>query len=111
MKTTVAVLINCALLLTSTITFAQNWNEIAKGLPTQEGDHQLYGYSVSVDGDYAVIGAFGYESSKGIAYVLFYDGANWITQAQLTASDGAAGDEFGISVSISGDNIIIGAKG
>ena len=29
--------------------------------------------------------------------------------AKLTASDGAAGDQFGISVSISGDVIVVGA--
>ena len=30
-------------------------------------------------------------------------------QAKLTASDGAAGDQFGISVAIAGDTIVVGA--
>ena len=93
---------------------AQNWNEIAKSIPVpylQDLPAQYYGHSVAVDGNYALVGAYGYESSKGMAYVLFYDGTNWIPQAQLTASDGAYGDQFGYSVSISGDNLVIGANG
>ena len=33
----------------------------------------------------------------------------WSEQAKLTASDGAAGDNFGTSVSIDGDTAVIGA--
>ena len=33
----------------------------------------------------------------------------WSEQAKLTASDGAAGDYFGYSVSIDGDTAVIGA--
>jgi len=40
---------------------------------------------------------------------MFYDGNNWVTQAQLNASDGDLLDGFGYSVSISGDNVVIGA--
>jgi len=36
--------------------------------------------------------------------------ANWPEQTKLTASEGAALDQFGISVSISGDTAVIGAK-
>lgn len=94
------------------LSYAQTWDEIAKSLPTpyaQDFDSQYYGNSVSIDGNYAVIGAYGYENNKGAAFVLFYDGSNWITQAQLMASDGVFSDSFGWSVSISGDNIVIGA--
>ena len=34
-----------------------------------------------------------------------------VTQAKLLASDGAAGDRFGSSVAISGDTVVIGARG
>ena len=35
----------------------------------------------------------------------------WTQMAKLTASDGAAGDEFGISVAVDGDTLVIGARG
>lgn len=40
-----------------------------------------------------------------------YDGMTWIQEARLTASDGAAGDRFGWSVSLNGDHIVVGALG
>ena len=92
-------------------TNAQTWVEIAKALPTPQErplDEQGYGSSVSIDGNYAVIGASEREY-KGIAYVLYYNGTDWEKIAQLTASDIANGDRFGGSVSISDDNIVIGA--
>ena len=91
---------------------AQTWEEIAKALPTpqeQKLDNQYYGASVAVDGNYAVIGAEGYNNSQGMAYVLEYDENSWYYIAEITASDGVDIDFFGCSVSISGDNIIIGA--
>jgi hypothetical protein len=68
-----------------------------------------YGYTVSIDSNYAVVGAPGYKNHMGMAYVLFNNGNDWITQAKLTASDGSANDYFGASLCISGDNIVIGA--
>ena len=70
-----------------------------------------YGYSLSVDGNYSVIGASGYEENKGAAFVLAFENGNWITVAKLTASNGLAADYFGWSVSISGDNVVVGAFG
>ena len=73
-----------------------------------------FGYSVSTDGTYAVIGAIG-DDEKGInsgsVYVFKRDGLIWQYQTKLTASDGEPNDFFGGSVSLSGDNICIGAKG
>ena len=45
----------------------------------------------------------------GATYPLTID--PWFQQAQLTASDGAANDEFGISVAVSGDTAVVGAPG
>ncbi len=70
-----------------------------------------YGSSVFIDGEYAVVGAPYDSAATGKAYVLHYDGTDWITIAQLTASDGEISDYFGKSVSISEDNIVVGAYG
>ncbi len=73
--------------------------------------------SVSVSGDIAVVGAFADDddgSASGSAYVFGRDEGgpdNWGLLKKLTASDAAAGDNFGTSVSISGDTIVVGALG
>ena len=72
----------------------------------------VFGYSVSIDGDTAVIGAYGDDdngSYSGSAYVYVRSNGVWSEQAKLTASDGAASDRFGYSVSIDGDTAVIGA--
>ncbi|MDO8672411.1 MAG: FG-GAP repeat protein [Dehalococcoidia bacterium] len=71
-----------------------------------------FGWSVAIDGDTIVVGAHGKSGGQGAAYVFARDwlGANnWGEMKKLTASDGAAGDEFGYSVAIDGDTIVIGA--
>ncbi len=73
----------------------------------QPGDS--FGCSVSISGDYAVVGAYIKNSHIGAAYIFKRTGTTWSQQAILTASDGAISDEFGYSVSISGDYAIVGA--
>ena len=71
-----------------------------------------FGSSVSISGDYAVVGAHLDDdngSTSGSAYVFVRSGDNWTQQSKLIASDGAAGDWFGLSVSISGDSAVVGA--
>jgi hypothetical protein len=71
----------------------------------------LFGQSVSVSGDTAVIGAYRQNSAQGAAYVFVRSGGTWSLQQKLTASDGQALDQFGVSVSVSGDTAVIGAYG
>ena len=85
------------------------WTEHAK-LTSSEGDASDYfGCSVSIEGDYAVIGAEGNNNFSGAAYIFARSGDTWSEQVKLTASDGAHGDSFGRSVSIEGDYAVIGA--
>ena len=49
-------------------------------------------------------------ADSGSAYVFDFDGTAWTETAKLTASDGAAGDQFGFSVSLSGDRALVGAR-
>jgi hypothetical protein len=69
----------------------------------------FYGFSVSASGDTALIGAPHSNDGRGSAYVFVRSGATWSFQQQLTAADGAVGDEFGFSVSASGDTALVGA--
>ncbi len=73
-----------------------------------------FGYSVAIDGNTAVVGAYhrdvGVPVNVGVAYVFTKDSDDaWSQAATLTASDGAANDEFGISVAVDGDTILVGA--
>ncbi len=69
-----------------------------------------FGESVSISGNTAIVGARS-NDSNGSAYIFVRDPVNnmWTQQQKLRAADGAFQDNFGVSVSISGDTAIIGA--
>ena len=73
-----------------------------------------FGYSVAVDGDTAVIGAYqdnGNGADSGAAYVFTRNEGVWDDGVKLTASGGSAYDNFGISVAVDGDTVVVGAPG
>ncbi|RLG30706.1 hypothetical protein DRO03_03610, partial [Methanosarcinales archaeon] len=87
------------------------WSQQAKIIASDGTAWDYFGNSVSISGDYAIVGAFGGDEHdpSGSAYVFKRDGTIWSQQAKIAPSDGAAGDLFGISVSISDDYVIAGA--
>jgi len=91
---------------------ADNWGQQAKLIPLDGDENDIFGSRVGLSGEYAVIGAL-WDDDKGIdsgsAYVFHRSGTTWSQQVKLTASDGAAYDQFGRGVAISGDYIIVGA--
>lgn len=91
-----------------------NWNQQAKLLASDGTDLDLFGKSVSISGNYVVIGATGNDddgSGSGSAYIFSRSDTTWKEQAKLTASDAATENSFGCSSSISGDYAVIGALG
>ncbi|MCX6840566.1 MAG: cadherin domain-containing protein, partial [Verrucomicrobia bacterium] len=89
---------------------------------TQAGDY--FGWSVAVSGDTVVVGAYNEDSSTtgvnstpnesasnaGAVYVFVRSGATWSQQAYLKASQVTTGDQFGYSVAVSGDTLVVGAN-
>ena len=73
-----------------------------------------FGSVVAISGDTALVGApndaVGANLNQGSVYVFIRSGSTWNQQAQLFASDGAAGDGFGSSVALDGDTAVIGAE-
>jgi len=71
-----------------------------------------FGSSVSLDGETVAVGVpdddVGTNSDEGSVRMYVWSGTNWIAQQTLTASDGAAGDFFGESVSLDGDTLAVG---
>ena len=93
---------------------SNNWAEIKKLTASDAQNNDCFGWSVSVTGDVAVIGAYGVGPNTGAAYVFQRNagGSNfWGETKKVTASDAQAGDSFGGSVAIAGDVIIVGAAG
>ncbi len=71
-----------------------------------------FGISVAISGDVAIVGAWGDDdngSAAGAAYVYRFNGENWEEEVKLLASDGAPDDNFGFSVGISGDLVLVGS--
>ncbi len=67
--------------------------------------------SVSISGDYAIVGAPGNDDDgdrSGSAYIFVCSEGIWTEQAKLTTKDGEGGDFYGRSVAISGDTVIAG---
>ncbi len=74
----------------------------------------LEGWSVSIDGNLAVVGAPGGGSSgqaPGAAYVYRFDGSAWMEEAELINPEGASDDSFGSSVAASGEAVVVGSYG
>jgi hypothetical protein len=90
---------------------AQCQTEKLTGQPL-EGFAQ-FGRSVAISGNRIVVGSVNQDSSgghdTGAAHVYELAGGAWSLQGTLLASDGADFDEFGISVAIDGDEILVGA--
>ncbi|MEO0998173.1 MAG: FG-GAP repeat protein, partial [Pseudomonadota bacterium] len=100
-----------------TLVAALAWSAVPADVTTlvaDDGDaNDFFGFSVALDGDTAVIGAQGDDDDgddSGAAYVFSRTGSGWSRQAKLTADDGAAGDQFGGSVALSGETALIGAR-
>jgi hypothetical protein len=91
------------------------WVQQAKLIAHDPRSNAFFGSSVLINGDTAVIGAYGKDGPNGLdygaAYVFTREGTIWTEQARLTAADAAVGDKLGISVSVSGSTAVAGAKG
>lgn len=91
---------------------ADNWGQDAKLLATTGAPDDNMGGSVSLSGDYAIVGATGVDGlfqNRGAAYVFGRNQAGWSQIARLSAPQSTQNDNFGVSVGISGGWAIVGA--
>ena len=86
------------------------WTETQKLVATDSSDGDMFGWSVGISGNVAIVGAVGDDDGRGSAYIFTRSGGTWTQTQKLTASDGVTGDHFGRSVAISGDVAIVGAE-
>jgi len=96
---------------------ANNWGEVKRLVASDRTSGDQFGFSVSNSGDTVIIGANGHDDNggaSGSAYIFSKDQDginNWGEVKKITASDGDGGDSFGDSVAISGDTVVVGARG
>ncbi|MFQ5590940.1 MAG: hypothetical protein ACE5HE_07250 [Phycisphaerae bacterium] len=74
----------------------------------------LFGLSAVVQGGRVFIGAPSGDKGNdvinaGSVYLFQRSGIEWVEQAELNASDADQGDDFGASISVSGDLLLVGA--
>lgn len=107
------------LFLLPTIVVAQGFFEAQKIVASDRDSLDLFGFSVAISGDYAIVGAYNEDdnlvgadslANAGAAYIYERDAnGNWSQAQKIIASDRAEGDLFGYEVAISGDYAIVGA--
>ncbi len=87
----------------------RGWVQQVKLLALDRSAGDEFGCRVALDGDTALVGARADDTSRGAAYVFVRSGTTWTEQAKLAAPNGIAHDKFGWSVSLDGDQALIGA--
>ena len=92
-----------------------SWSQQAKITASDVARSDRFGSYVAISGDSVVVGVplddHDAGANSGSAYVFTRSGISWPQEAKLTASDAAPGDEFGASVAISAETIVVGATG
>jgi FG-GAP repeat len=90
---------------------SNRWMPIQKLTDTLAEKFDLFGSAVSISGNYALVGIPGDDTAKGSANMYKKTGTGWVLMQKITAANGDALDNFGISVCISGNYAIVGAYG
>ena len=101
------------------------WTQQAYIKASNTGAGDQFGFSVALKGNTLAVGALvedsnatgvgGNEtdnsaSNSGAVYIFTRTGTTWIQEAYLKASNTDAGDQFGISVTLDGDTLAVGAQ-
>ncbi len=96
-----------------------NWSREQKIVASDRYEHDFFGESVGISGNYAIVGAYAEDedatggntlAQAGSAYIYERDVyGNWGNEQKIVASDRESGDNFGKAVSISGNYAVVGA--
>ncbi|MCB1201777.1 MAG: chitobiase/beta-hexosaminidase C-terminal domain-containing protein [Leptospiraceae bacterium] len=108
---------------------ATTWTHEAYLKAPNNSNLDIFGGSVSISGETAIVGARQEDSStttiingsnlstindsgnfNGAAYVFKRNGTTWTHEAYLKAPNNSNGDSFGISVALDGDTAVVGAN-
>jgi len=87
------------------------WTQQQKLTASDAAAGDQFGWSVAISGETIVIGARQDNLFQGSAYVFVHTGTTWTQQQKLEADDAAVDDQFGFTVGVSGETIVVGALG
>ncbi len=93
------------------------WGQIKKLIASDASAGDVFGVSVALSGDYALVGAEGEDgtgSERGAAYLFYRNQGgtdNWGEVKKIVAGDAGNDDTFGYSVAMDGDYLVVGADG
>lgn len=93
-------------------TYGQTWSQIDKVIASDGNVEELFGYSVAISGDWAMVGA-PYEDlqDEGAVYVFQLVGGTWVETQKLKPSSSYSDGFFGLSIDMAGGVAVIGAIG
>ena len=103
-----------AMVLTVLISFSQNLTELqlfrGSDTPNGSGNTDYFGFEIELSGEVLAVSAPRNDGGRGAVYVFELNAMTneWEEVAKLTASDAATDKEFGTSVAIEGDVIVVG---
>jgi len=89
----------------------QTWNEknyVLRPLTLSANDN--FGWSVAMSGDKLAVGSYKDDGEKGAVYTYTWNNGSWGSETKLTPLNLSAGDQFGWSIAMSSDKLVIGAK-
>lgn len=89
--------------------WGQRWKQRQKLTANDRSYSGGFGYDVALDGRQMLVGSYWLDSMAGSAYVFQKTGGHWVQAQKLVAEHRKARDMFGLSVDISGKQLIIGA--
>jgi hypothetical protein len=106
------------------VRYGTSWLQQAYLKASNAGVNDYFGHSVAISDETVIVGASGEDSgaigvngdqgdtsgSAGAAYVFVRNGTDWTQQAYLKASNTDQLDDFGASVAVSGDTVVVGAR-
>jgi len=97
---------------------AGTWEQTQKIVASDRYNNDYFGYSVAIDGNYLIVGAYNEDenvsggaslNASGSAYIFFNTAGTWNQIQKIVASDREELDNFGWSVAIHGSYAIVGA--
>jgi PKD repeat protein len=92
------------------VRIGKTWSRQARLTASDASPRDLFGSSVAISGNTAIVGALGSNNNLGATYVFVRTGTTWSQQKILTAPITVTGDQCGFSVAISGDTAVLGCK-
>jgi hypothetical protein len=86
------------------------WSASALLAPWDGQRGSSFGLALAQFGEFAYIGAPGFDDGYGAVYIFRHDGARWVPYQKIRGQGAVLGAQFGRSVAVDGDRLVVGAN-